>query len=1225
MQTICPHCLKTIDVESLAVGSRFACPECQREFHVSDRQPLLRTLMRDRASESDQSDTISGDGIPSQTEVRAAATIVSQQRLGRFVLFDVAGSGGFGDVYRGYDTDLGRVVAIKVPRAAILEHPERLERVHREARSAARLHHPSIVAVLEWGEERGLPYIVYEFISGQTLSQILHRREHSPDWRQAAVWIRDIARGLDYAHAQGVVHRDVKPQNIMIDDEGLARLTDFGLARLEAVGEESLTKTGAVMGTAAYMSPEQARGQTREVGPHSDIYSLGATLYELLSGRRPFSGNAVEILHRAAYEEAPRLESLSAAIPADLAAICHRAMEKQKETRYRTAGDMAEDLDCWLQDRPVRVRRIGPVGRMLRWCRRNRAVAASIAAVVGTLAVATVIVSLALRDSLRSLAVARRRLADSYVQKAAVFDDDDVMLSLPWAVAAARLDRDDPDRRAVHRLRLDLALRQLPDPVAARNHGSRVRYVSPASADSRRFLLTAGSDRSVCLWDCAETDGPVFRGKCSAEILHCAISAGGTYAAAADESGQIWIWDSRSGAVVASLRHGVSAETRAADGQVTDMRFRPGQAAQNLPEQLVTAHADGAVCIWDVRTGRLLSTLPHDAAVTEFSFDVSGGELVTVRADRVVGVWELLLDGTPVSSEPSDVVRFRRAVHSAELCCSGERLLTVFVNGTPILWNRQTDQEDDVVLPEPDGFNNIALSPDRCHAAVWYREGGRDFLEIRDLLTGVLVSEMREPPGQVDRLLFLTEESIAAIRDGRVVDVLQMKGDRLVRSCSSIHHDASVAAVRLSRKDLSEDDMSGELTVCRTDGMVRTWHLPGRTSQNLVGKIAPDGDTVQVTASESCVAVVVHGEDALYVSDRQQHLRQMECDEETDQPHQGIHAAVPASDGRQVVVSRFVGNRRDGFRGRLTVYDTTTGRLAASPIMTPAGLIPRHDLEIDAGSRYLMATCSGRGAPKSVMVWRLPEGRLIWTDPGPVEFVRWSNRPGVLCVVSDSVVRFVTVDGGENLATLPCESPPVGCAVSADELQAVLVSADEILVWNPEQDELRSAPRLESAGRTVGLSVRAGLLALTDRTRVTVFDLRSPDGVLPVCTVPSVDHFVSGRLSPDGRYLLTVDPAGSARLWNVADGAYIGRVGPAQVRLTKATFFGASDRVLLQGHLSSDQESAWVSVESFPGEHSGLDRLVRQASIVSRRRIGDDGTIRPADGMFADIAVPKPQ
>jgi len=315
------------------------------------------------------------------TEHRPQPQAADAGRLGRFELREELGQGTFGVVYRARDTLLHRDVALKVPKFGP-EEAELWERFQREARAVAGLQHPNIVTLFDFGSDGGRHFIALELVDGAPLSRRLAAGRPEP--RQAALWARDLALALDHAHRRGVLHRDVKPANVLIDSGNRARLTDFGLARVTAAtaagswpagADPAATRHGALLGTPAYMAPEQARGDTHAVGPDSDQYGLGVVLYEMLTGRRPYLGSAQEVMAQTADPHArpPAPRECDPSVSFGLEAITLKALQKAPRDRYLSAGALAADLDRWLSGQPTEapLRLTGNVVRVCPACQRR--------------------------------------------------------------------------------------------------------------------------------------------------------------------------------------------------------------------------------------------------------------------------------------------------------------------------------------------------------------------------------------------------------------------------------------------------------------------------------------------------------------------------------------------------------------------------------------------------------------------------------------------------------------------------------------------------------------------------------------------------------------------------------------------------------------------------------------------------------------------------------------
>ncbi|MCI0380556.1 MAG: protein kinase [Gemmataceae bacterium] len=339
-----------------------------------------------------------------------------------YQILEVIDQGGMGIVYKARQVGLGRIVAVKMMTRL---SSKMIDRFRAEAEAAARLHHPNIVQVFEVGQAGGLPFFSMEYVAGGSLAQYL--KDHRPHLRQAAEFVEALARAVHAAHERGIVHRDLKPGNILLagvrgqesgDSEDTPvfltpdpclltpKIADFGLAkRLD--DDAGHTQTGEVLGTPSYMAPEQAGGKRELIGPRTDVYALGAILYEMLTGQPPFKGSSIIESLRMVATQDPVPTSRLADVPKDLDAICMTCLEKSPARRYASAQALADDLRSFLDGRPVEARPIGPLRRLGKWCRRHPQWTAVLAAafLLGLLPIYLAVESYRARQAVRQRAV----------------------------------------------------------------------------------------------------------------------------------------------------------------------------------------------------------------------------------------------------------------------------------------------------------------------------------------------------------------------------------------------------------------------------------------------------------------------------------------------------------------------------------------------------------------------------------------------------------------------------------------------------------------------------------------------------------------------------------------------------------------------------------------------------------------------------------------------------
>ena len=567
--------------------------------------------------------------------------------IGRFEIAEQLGVGGFGIVFRGIDPVMQREVAIKIPRPEFLGSQELTDRFASEAAAVSQLEHPNIVPVYESDCLEIVPYIVMPYVPGKTLAQWrADEGEISP--RVAAEIVRQLANAVAHAHERGVLHRDLKPGNVLLAKretvatgetlEFVPKLTDFGLAKC-ADTDRPDTRTGAMLGTADYMSPEQVEGRSRDITSRSDIYGLGVILYELLTGAPPFhDANQLRTIQKVLRDEPPSMRTGRNRIPIDLEVICLKCLEKSPSKRYASAGALADDLQAFLNGEPIHARPLPFIARIGKWSKRNPAVATFIAAVVLFL-LAIGGVSLwynGLLNSLHNVAeverrsrhetamIAKRRAYVSDMHNAKVIGDHNNISQMLKLLDRYRLKPAEPDFRDFAWWHL---LREYED--ASRVLGTHDRAATAvAITHDGRLAASGGMDSVIQIWS-------LPKGKLVCKLIghqggaveSVNFSPNGDRLVSAGEDGTVRVWD------LATRKPLFVCENH--KSHVFDVMYSPEG------DVIASSGADHQVRLWDPATGEQVGILSgHSNSVNCLAFHPTDGTLVSGSRDSRVCFWD---------------------------------------------------------------------------------------------------------------------------------------------------------------------------------------------------------------------------------------------------------------------------------------------------------------------------------------------------------------------------------------------------------------------------------------------------------------------------------------------------------------------------------------------------------------------------------------------------------
>jgi WD40 repeat protein/serine/threonine protein kinase len=535
----------------------------------------------------------------------------------QFRLEQEVGTGAFGTVYKARDTELDRAVAIKIPRRQNMAEEEQ-DQFLREARAAAQLSHPNIVSVHTVGRDGDTLYIVSDFVDGVDLADKITVTRFTP--RQSVFLCVKVAAAIEHAHQHGVIHRDLKPSNIMLNSDNEPLVMDFGLAKRDA-GEITMTYEGKLLGTPAYMPPEQARGEGHDVDGRADIYSIGVILFELLTGELPFRGSARMLLNQVIHDQPPSPRKLQSAIPRDLETITLKCLEKDPDKRYETCAALGEDLQAWADHKPIKARPTGSLGKLLRWHKRNPVVAnltAGVAVVLILSAAVSINFAFTAQEEAELARQARNRATAS---ESAALESQNQAIQQKEKADQARIiaeQETQKGRREVYATDMQL--------IQQHWESGNVHLAKQLLKSHRGENDIIGFEWGY--WNRVLSDqGVTFAGH-EQEVTCFAFSPDGKRIASGSADKTIRIWDSEKANQLRVLT--------GLEGDLTSIAFSPDG------NRLVSGSLAGELKIWDLETGRVEVKLgEHPFAIETIAFSPDGTCVASKSSDELLKVWNV--------------------------------------------------------------------------------------------------------------------------------------------------------------------------------------------------------------------------------------------------------------------------------------------------------------------------------------------------------------------------------------------------------------------------------------------------------------------------------------------------------------------------------------------------------------------------------------------------------
>ncbi len=1040
---------------------------------------------------------------------------VAPQSFGDYEILGELGRGGMGVVYRARQVSLNRTVALKLILAGQLASPAEVRRFQNEAEAAARLDNPGIVPIYEVGEHDGRHFLSMKLVEGEPLSARLGKLRAQQSPRQMATLVSRVAQAVHYAHQRSILHRDLKPANILLDSEDQPHLTDFGLAKL-LESDAALTHSQAVMGTPDYLSPEVAAGRARDVTTAADIFSLGAILYELLTGSPPFHADtAAATIQRVLNEEPRPLRAVAPGVPRDLETIALKCLEKDPARRYASAAEVAEELDRFARGETILARPVTPPERVWRWARRKPALATLVVALhlVFAAGLAGILWQWQRADRHAAEESAQRQRAETFARnevaqhRRAEYQRSELLLAqgklaLPLALLARELRGDPTNTLLAARIRSVLDSRGVCVPVGQPlQHPGPIR-LARYSTDGVT-IITVGDEPAARLWD-AKTLKPhvMLRHGEAVRITGLIAIPGSPLIATVTDRGAVRLWNSQDGEAVGRLVHGREVPLIATSPD--------GRILVSVSEHMLR------VC--ELPSGRqLASATPRPGGPprsVQFSMD---GRFIVTAGPAATELWEA-----------NSLQRLAElpGAREAKFAPDGDHVL---LNRSEF-WNwRETRRLGAQFETGEEPIFGAEFSPDSRSLLLAAGDWGARLLNIETLTLRVPVLTHEQP---VKHVAFSRDGSMMlTISASGLVSVWDVRsGEQLAEP---IHHQDEVMSA-----EFSPDNRRLLILLSRGEAQVRELRLHGARSRrffhgDLVTSVQFVAEGKQVfTTSRDGTAQVWERDTGRAVFPSLKHAG-------------GVIRAAVSHDGQWLATV--------GADHAARIWNARTGE-AKHPPLKHVG-VP-HLVEFDAtGARLLTGANDG-----VARVWNTTNGTLL-LEVKQLDLITAAHfspdAKQILTASRDGLAQLWDAQTGKPVFK-PFEhgNAVVAAAFTPDGIQFATGSRDRLLqIWDRQTGREAGPPLEHPAGLRPGalhFNQNGGQVVTAAGNSAYVWHVENGR---PVC--PPLDHtdlVLDAQFSPDGRIIATASRDDTARFWDLATGLPLSEPLPHGARVECLAF-----------------------------------------------------------------------